>query len=486
MRRIVRRFPRAALAVGLVGFVNAAIWSVVTPIGQAPDEWAHIAYVQSLAEHGKTPSRDAASPLGRVAAEEATLLDESFSFTVVTDPQVKPPWSKRDEREWRRYEALKRPARDNGGGYTTIAAHPPLYYLLEVVPYKIGSSGSLVTRIQLMRLFTALFAGLTAVFAWFLVRELFGGRRWLATTAGLCVALQPMIGFMGGAVNNDVPVAMFATLELYLLIRALRRGLSPALGLGIGLVLGLGSLTKGNMLIFVPVVAFALVLCAWRRRKQVRPLLAGLAGVAAGLLAVLAIWGLFELTIVAGSGGAAPIVAANDLNLRLFGSYAWQFYLPKLPFMQTLHFGIPGEDPAFTLWIKRLWGDFGWLTIELPSWVYDVIRSATLAILALACVALYRERGVVRDRIPEILVCLAAVAAIIVLVHRLFFPGSLGQMAEQGRYLFPVIGVLGAAIAGACLAAGRRYGTVLAVAAVAGVLALNAASIGEVARQFFT
>lgn len=173
-------------------------------------------------------------------------------------------------------------------------------------------------------------------------------------------------------------------------------------------------------------------------------------------------------------------------GLRLLGSYVWQFYLPKLPFMQTLHFGIPGEKPVHTLWVVRFWADFGWLTVTLPDWIYTLIARVSAIGFVLVAVALYRERKTVMRRIPEILVCLAAVAAMIVLVHRLFFPGSLGQMAEQGRYLFPVIGVFGAAIAGACLSAGRRYGTVLAVAAVSGVLALNAVSIGEVARQFFS
>ena len=57
---------RLALTVGAIGFGFAAVWAHVTPAFDAPDETEHFAYVQSLAERGKT--------LERAPTERADLL----------------------------------------------------------------------------------------------------------------------------------------------------------------------------------------------------------------------------------------------------------------------------------------------------------------------------------------------------------------------------------------------------------------------------
>ena len=46
---------RAAWLCALVAFLNASAWAVWTPPLQAPDEPAHVYYVQYLAETGKVP-----------------------------------------------------------------------------------------------------------------------------------------------------------------------------------------------------------------------------------------------------------------------------------------------------------------------------------------------------------------------------------------------------------------------------------------------
>jgi hypothetical protein len=55
----VRRIPRAGRICFVLAFVNAAIWGVVVPPFQVPDEIAHFAYVQYLAERGKPPPQGA-------------------------------------------------------------------------------------------------------------------------------------------------------------------------------------------------------------------------------------------------------------------------------------------------------------------------------------------------------------------------------------------------------------------------------------------
>jgi len=56
---VLRRIPTAAWVCALVAFVSAACWSFITPPFQVPDEPAHFAYVQQLAETGKLPTSGA-------------------------------------------------------------------------------------------------------------------------------------------------------------------------------------------------------------------------------------------------------------------------------------------------------------------------------------------------------------------------------------------------------------------------------------------
>ena len=68
----VRKVPAAARWCALVAFVNAAVWAMVTPPFQVPDETGHVVYVQHLAETGDVPDKPGADPF---SPELHALLD---------------------------------------------------------------------------------------------------------------------------------------------------------------------------------------------------------------------------------------------------------------------------------------------------------------------------------------------------------------------------------------------------------------------------
>ena len=97
------------------------------------------------------------------------------------------------------------------------ANQPPLYYALQTIPYWLGSGGTLLDRLELMRLLSALMAGLTALFAYLFVCEALPGVSWAWTVGGLGVALAPLLGFMSGAVNPDAMLAAVSAGIFFLL-----------------------------------------------------------------------------------------------------------------------------------------------------------------------------------------------------------------------------------------------------------------------------
>ena len=107
-------------------------------------------------------------------------------------------------------------SRASGTGAGVAAPQPPLYYALETIPYYLGSGGTLLDQLALMRLLSALLAGLTALFAFLFLREALPAVPWAWTVGGLCTALAPLVGFISGAVNPDAMLCAVSAALFYL------------------------------------------------------------------------------------------------------------------------------------------------------------------------------------------------------------------------------------------------------------------------------
>ena len=273
------------------------------PSFQPPDEAAHYSYVASLVELHRRPYTDPLKPGGSHSAETNLALIYT-AVGIVEQPERRPPWTKYEEDE---YEAQNETIAQRqpdlvGGAWTTVAAYSPLYYAPAAPLYAIAEDASVFTRLWLMRVASALMMAGTAVLAFLIGRELLPRVSYAGVVSGTAVALQPMLAQLGGAVNNDNLLILLGSLELYLLIRVLQRGLTLVSGLAVGIVLGLGIMAKPNMYAFVPVVAFALGWVVVRERRRLRAIAApiALAVVAAALVTAGSYAAFHQSELVAG------------------------------------------------------------------------------------------------------------------------------------------------------------------------------------------
>ena len=480
------RWP--VVAVSAIAFANAFAWSLVTPVFEPPDEASHYAYVESIVERGDLPLRSvAAGGEGSYTRGTAVAVDRT-AVGVVQNRFGRPPWTEAEQRSIEDQIAQLGPAaNDDGGGYTTAAQYSPLYYGLEAGPYALARHSSIFDRVWLMRLLSGLLVAASVAFVFLFARELFPTVSWAAPAAALVAAFEPMLAFMGGAVNNDNLLFLLASAELYLLARALRRGLHAPLALAIGAVLALGVAAKPSMYALVPVALLVVAWGLWRdRRPATEKLALGLAGAAAfGVLLALA-YAIFP------SGepisGVASSTQSKAFRLSDFLSYTWQWYLPPLPFMADRFTGLP---PVYGVFFKGFWADFGHLDTEFPSWVYALLAAGTALVVALLALGLYRLRRQ-RDRLASVLppavLCLLTVVGFALIVNLRAYLNLIqtGGPFAQGRYLLPAVGVLGAAVAAASLALGRRRGAVAATAFVTAIAVLNAFSLSLVLSRFYT
>jgi 4-amino-4-deoxy-L-arabinose transferase-like glycosyltransferase len=452
---IVKLVPRAGWICMLVAFLSAACWSFITPPFQVPDEPAHFAYVQQLAQTGQLPSSSAE----KYSPEETAALQGLRQEEVKQSPQTLSISSPAQQRALLR--AISAPlGRSGPGGAGVAASEPPLYYALETIPYALGAGGSLLDRLELMRLLSALMAGITALFTYLFVREALPGARWAWIVGGLSVALVPLFGFTSGAVTPDAMLFAVSAALFYCLARAFRRSLTQKSACAIGAVIAVGLLTKLNFVGMLPGAVLGLVLLARAAsrtsgREAYRWLTLGLAVAASPAVLftlVNAISGHPTLNLVSAAGGVSH-------HGSILGeiSYIWQFYLPRLPGM--VH-DFPGFSTTRGIWFDGYVGLYGWLDTAFPGWVYDAALVPAALIAALCARALVVDRAALAHRAGELLVYATIGVGVLLLVGAdsyLDFPEHAAEYG-QARYLLAMLPLLGVVLALAARGAGRRWG----------------------------
>lgn len=489
-----RSLRRIALSVYGIAVVSALTWSLITPSFETPDESEHFAAVQYFAETGKAvdASPDPTRPTPW-STQEAVAIDAERLLPTIERDQAKIPWPAGYGRAWEQVNknhgrGLSRS--DGGGFHPAISSNSPAYYALMAPAYLAARDHSPWAQLLAVRWENALLAALAALFAALAVAELMPRRRALAAAAGLFVAVEPMYSFMAGGVNNDAGVNAAAAGVIWLTIRALRRGLSWPLGLGLGALLALAPIFKGTGYELVPPTLIALAFIFIRRWPQRRTWI-GAAMLAAGFVAVTLLWGelaaQFHRSVLTTPGGGSPTSVAGLTNIRRYVSWMWQVLVPevRLPGMRDL---TVVHWPFYNIYVKRGFGSFGWYAIEFPQWVYMTIVAVSGVLLAAGARFLWRTREVVRRYWAELIYLAVVPVAVVFAVEAAY--ANMGLVPydgtpEQGRYGFPAIVAVAAIAACCCRAFGERRGPRVATALVAALLGLSFAGQIMTIQSFY-
>ncbi|HEX4483915.1 MAG TPA: DUF2142 domain-containing protein [Solirubrobacteraceae bacterium] len=470
-RRVLRRVPRAAWACAIVALANGLAWSLIVPPFQVPDENAHYAYVQQVAERGTLPRQ--LPPGSGLSPREDQTLNALLTFGIVGHRDNPAPETEVQQQVLDQIAAAKLPAKGSGDALAATP-NPPLYYALQAIPYKLVGSGKVLDKLQAMRFLSALMGALTVLLVFMFLRELLPASRWAWPAGALLVAFQPLFGFISGGVNNDDLLYLAAAGLLWAIARAFRRGLTPARGALIGGFLTVGLVTKFTMLGFVPAAILAVLLLArraWRGdRAQALGGLAWAVGLGAAPVIVYVALNHFVWKRSAIPGGVGSVAGTNDrvFSFREEVSHVWQLFLPHLWFNRQFSY-----SPFWETWFRGLVGRFGWLDYDFPAWVYEVVKYVALVICLLAAGELVRGRDALRRRLGELSVYVLAVAGLCVVigVQSYRFLVANNGVFEQPRYLLPLLCLYAAIAALAVRFGGRRWGPVLGAALV--VLAIG-------------
>ncbi len=365
-RYLLRVFNINAIVVLFVAL--ASVYSVVTPIFEASDELWHYPLVQWLSKGNPLPVQDVnnVGPWKQEASQPPLYYYLTGWATSWIDTS--------DLAEVRR----ENPHVDNGvitpDGNNNLIVHDPVR---ESFPWR-----GTVLAVHLARFLSVLMGAITVWLTYKIALELFPDREYLALGAAAINAFTPMFIFISGAVNNDNLTMTLCSLALLMMVKRLREpanqrisestnrasefGLLIGRWLPLGIVLGLGALTKTSALALLPIAALAISVVAWRKGSWAE----FIAGAIATAVPVLLIAGWWYLRNIQLYGDPTGINAFIDV----LGRRAAPASLAQLW----------GERWGFML---SYWGLFGGVNVPLADWVYYVLNA--LAVIGVIGVIVY-------------------------------------------------------------------------------------------------
>jgi 4-amino-4-deoxy-L-arabinose transferase-like glycosyltransferase len=438
------------------------IWVVIVPPWLAPDEPDHYVYTSHLAEQAQIPHPPyLAYPFYPKEQSESVLLthvaDLDSGFSGI--PRSILPYLpvSYDYGPARTYAGPIADRLTSSGGRAT--PYPPLYYLLDAVPYALVKHAPILTRLYAARSGSAVFGALSCVFGYLLAYEVRRQRRWGLTLA-LCMALLPMYVFDTAVVNNDAAMTCFATLLIWLAARVWTRpALSLRLAFAVGIASGLVLLTKPTALSVVVVAGIVMLRKiaphASPAGQQLRTFLATGGVYAMGVGALYGPWLAFRLYyfhgIVLGTTPFAPLVrfVMGLSPVAAAASNTGPVPSPTLaaaysPWTYARYEADKGPAYFYWLLIKTFWGYFGWLSLPLAAWVYvPIVIFYLIGLIGLGIQLIQQPQR----RRALWLLCGFVLAHLFFLFQVVNYnvyraTGSDAAFGLQGRYFFPILAPL--------------------------------------------
>jgi 4-amino-4-deoxy-L-arabinose transferase-like glycosyltransferase len=482
-----RSVPRPLVALLAMATIQVVAWMVVLPPFQGPDEDAHFAYVQHLAETGGRPAPPTSGSRS-FSTEQGEAMKWADLFVLRGILAARPGWVEAEERRWDEVEASLPDEASSDSDQNAAGNNPPLYYALETIPYHLAPGGSFFNRFYMARVGSAIFYVAAVAFMWLIASELFRPV-WARTLATAIFGLHPKFAMVGALVNPDTLLVLIWTVFIYVALRIVRHGPSMRRLIGVGATTAASLATHGRGVAIVPALVAVLGIAYIRWRPPVRQTLL-VAAIGLGVaIAGLGLAGIFTTGISgedAAYGGVLGWVDDPRFNIRQFLSYVWQFYLPKLEFMQP-SIGAPGYGFR-EVYIQSFYSDLSWLEIQYPRFAIDLLHVATMLLLVALYTVVVTRLAAVRRNWPTIAFLLFTGLSMVALLHLSSYTTMLtdpGDPVLTGRYLLPLLSLLAIGVTVVVTALPRRIGAFATGALVAAGIVLQLSGLGLAFVRFY-
>lgn len=388
--QVTPRRPLFVMGLVLVVYIALGIgYALRTAAWQAPDEPAHYNYVAQIAASGCCP----------VIAEGD--WDQEY-LSALTTARFAPELL--DRFETIQYEDHQ----------------PPLYYLLGAPVFSL-TSGSLTA----LRLFSVMLGVWVIVFTFAIGLQVAPQRPWVAVAAGAFVAFLPQHTAILASVNNDALAEVVIAAGLYTLIRRIRQPDSVPVWV-LGMIAGIGALTKASALFLFGLIPIMLILSALLERRPFRLLARDVALFLGISLAIASLWWVRNLSVYGapdflGLGAHDAVVIGQLRTADRIAEWGWEAYLRT----------------SFETTVNSFFGQFGWMALPMPLWMVQLFAVMAAAGLIGALLGLLMRLGggaQTRLRLSWLALLLALGFGVLQFIYY-----NTTFVQPQGRYLFAAL-----------------------------------------------
>lgn len=380
MRRLSTQHNLALLTV--LAAVLASIMAFTNPLGEAPDEPAHLAYVRFLVSAQRLPVQCAAPCVSDVPGEGH---QPPLAYAVAA--LVSWPWI-------------------NDNTWQTPAANPDFIWAGGGSPqaYIHGTQEQwpwqgVALAWRLARLLSVLWMTIAIWVVGQIALHISTPR--VAVMSVALLAMTPQTAFIGSTVSNDALLFCLASLALWSALRTHTRA-----GVwGLTSLICAAMLTKQNAIVLWPLVAWAL----WYRVPRSQ-------------------W----LSSIVGSGIITCVLLGwwYLRNVQLYGDPLGYALFQQTYRSDTVDYA--SLTTWLTMWrqlVRSAWGTYGWMTIASPTWWYQITAGITI-LAAIGVGAHLRRTPIVTPyRIAMALLICLSLAWLGALTH------SVGSVVWQSRLI---------------------------------------------------
>lgn len=410
----------------ITAFFNALSWIILIPIWQYPDEQAHFAQVQDLAELGKVPTQLNTSYEVDLS-EKIFGTDRDFSginkFTY--HPEFKFKYSNNtvgpSENFLRNIPVdLRKTLVKN-----EATLNPPLYYSLAAIFYKLQYNSDLFSRVYILRFMSLVIFLLTILVAVSVGNLIFSKDKFLAISLPTLMAFMPMFVFASTGILPDVLTNLFFTYLILVSLLLIKKGLKIIYIFLIIATVLLIVFTRQQFFIAILITGPLVIIQSIKTKKYL------------GTITVLTIIGVL-LLILANTIGFSNRVLSHfrfqDLNILSFSKFSFSDLINYLQITLKHYY-------AETL--PWYWGIYRWLSFTMPLNYYRIIK----VIMILALVGLIKKSVNIAlkrnfsqdDKYFTFLMFASSIYMFAFITWDYIFKLTNGyNFGIQGRYFFPI------------------------------------------------
>lgn len=373
--------------------ILATAYSVMVPLGEAPDEVPHFTYVRYITMHHRLPA----------GAEEHEafqpplyyLMGAAAAFSIDTSDFA---------------------IRANGD-FSFTEDIPPFNLLLHTTAESFPYHGWALAW-HVVRLLSVAMGATTVWATYHMAREVFPKDNYVAVGASAFNAFLPQFLFISAVVNNDNLAATLSALALLVTVKILKGARRHGYWILLGVLVGLGVLSKASLLNFFAIVLAVIGVVLWQERGDAKRILRR------GVTLILPV--VIPFVVIAGWWFLR--------NQILYGDpLGWQLVLAANALRET---PLTTADIQWLIWgvYRSFW--LRWIGIELELPFYRALAiPCLLALVGLLTLFWRRER-------------LSGPAPLVLSVLGLYFiivAGSLipwtatVQGTDQARLLYPAL-----------------------------------------------